>query len=92
MWIFLAEVVLKKSWSCVSEVSILYQQLKFDEIQNDYLTQVLILYAEVTLKKKEKKTSCLRRLKSTNFKRDLCTYLHRLFVQSSWKDSSSIYI
>ena len=46
-------------WVVKIRVSIAYIQLKFDEIQNDYLTQTLVFLAGVELKKIN---SCLRRL------------------------------
>ena len=35
-----------------TEALIVYLQLKFDEIQNDYLSQTLVFLAEVGMKKK----------------------------------------
>ena len=37
-----------------TRILIVYLQLKFDEIQNDYLTQALVFLARVDLKKKNK--------------------------------------
>ena len=41
----------KHEWAVKTRVSIVYLQLKFDEIQNDYLTQTLVFLAGVEMKK-----------------------------------------
>ena len=38
-------------WAVNTRASIVYPQLKFDEIQNNYLTQTLVFSAEIELKK-----------------------------------------
>ena len=61
----------KKSWtSCNIRVWIAYLQLRFDEVQNDYLTQTLLFLAGV------ERNSCLRRFKQLIFfKRVYTTFL-----------------
>ena len=41
-------------WSVKTRLSTVYRQLKFDEIQNDYLIQILVFLAGIKLKKKKK--------------------------------------
>ena len=53
------KVLTNHEWGVKTRVSIVYLQFKFDEAQNDYLTQSLGFLAEVEL---QKINCCLRRL------------------------------